>query len=263
MLACLFSTMGVIGMSGAQHRLWSHKSYKARLPFKILLMQCATMNLQFPIHNWALGHRVHHKYSDTDADPHNNLRGLWYAQIGWTVQKAHPLVAIKSAACDTSDLQADLVVAFQRAYYIPCFILFGLLIPISSGMVIYGTTLWTAYLLHCIVPGFYAYHCCSFVNTAAHLFGHKPYNHRIHAVETMATNLGVLGEGYHNYHHNFPVDYAAGELSNRLNVTKWLIDFMALIGLAYDLKTTQPRVIARAKERVIEKGRFKVLPMGY
>lgn len=29
-----------IGVSGGAHRLWCHKSYKAKLPLKILLLMC-------------------------------------------------------------------------------------------------------------------------------------------------------------------------------------------------------------------------------
>lgn len=249
-------------MSGAQHRLWSHKSYKAKLPFKVFLMQCATMNFQFSIHAWALGHRVHHKYSDTDGDPHNNMRGIWFAQIGWAVKKAHPLVSIKAAAMDTSDLQADPVVAFQRAYYIPCFMLFSLAIPMGSAMFFYDATFLDAFLLQFVVPTVYSYQCCSFVNTVAHMFGDKPYNDKIQPVESIAANFGLLGDGYHNYHHHFPVDYAAGELGNKFNVTKWLIDFMALIGWAYDLKSTRTQVIEKAKEKMIERQRAKHLRVG-
>ena len=33
------------------------------------------------IYYWVRDHRVHHKYSDTDADPHNSHRGFWFAHM--------------------------------------------------------------------------------------------------------------------------------------------------------------------------------------
>ncbi len=30
---------------------------------------------------WSRDHRVHHKYSETDADPHNSNRGFFFAHV--------------------------------------------------------------------------------------------------------------------------------------------------------------------------------------
>jgi len=35
-----------IGVSGGAHRLWSHKSYKAKLPLRILLLICFSASVQ-------------------------------------------------------------------------------------------------------------------------------------------------------------------------------------------------------------------------
>lgn len=62
------------GTTAGAHRLWSHRSYKATLPLKIILMLFHTSAFQYDIINWARDHRLHHKYSETDADPHNAKR---------------------------------------------------------------------------------------------------------------------------------------------------------------------------------------------
>jgi len=33
---------------------------------------------------------VHHKHSETDADPHNATRGFFFAHMGWLLVKKHP-----------------------------------------------------------------------------------------------------------------------------------------------------------------------------
>lgn len=63
-----------LGITGGAHRLWAHRSYKAKLPLKILLTVFNTMAFQDCAIHWARDHRVHHKYSETDADPHNATR---------------------------------------------------------------------------------------------------------------------------------------------------------------------------------------------
>jgi hypothetical protein len=37
--------------------------------------------MQNSIYIWTRDHRVHHKYTDTDADPHNINRGFFFAHV--------------------------------------------------------------------------------------------------------------------------------------------------------------------------------------
>lgn len=69
----LYITSG-LGVTAGVHRLWAHRSYKARFPLRAMLMIFQTMAFQDSAYHWARDHRVHHKYSETDADPHNATR---------------------------------------------------------------------------------------------------------------------------------------------------------------------------------------------
>jgi stearoyl-CoA desaturase (delta-9 desaturase) len=57
---------------------------------------------------------VHHKYSETTADPHNASRGFFFSHVGWLLVKKHPDVLARGKQLDLSDLMADPVVRFQR-----------------------------------------------------------------------------------------------------------------------------------------------------
>ncbi|KAL6440432.1 hypothetical protein ACFW04_003153 [Cataglyphis niger] len=64
------------------------------------------------------------------------------------------------------------------------------------------------------------------------------------ARENRAVSIVSFDEGWHNYHHVFPWDYKAAELDlHRFNLTTAFIDFMACLGLAYDLKTPSSEMI--------------------
>jgi len=63
---------------------------------------------------WVRDHRLHHKYSDTDADPHNAQNGFFFSHVGWLLTKKHPQVIEKGKGIDMSDLDADPVVMFQK-----------------------------------------------------------------------------------------------------------------------------------------------------
>ena len=63
--------------------MWSHRSYKARLPFRLFLLAANTMAAQNSVYIWARDHRAHHKFSETDADPHNANRGFFFAHVSF------------------------------------------------------------------------------------------------------------------------------------------------------------------------------------
>ena len=79
--------------------------------------------------------------------------------------------------------------------------------------------------------------------------GRKPYNKDIFASEQHLVSWYCGGEGFHNFHHTFPWDYAASELGWRWNPAKTFIDLMASIGWAYDLKQAPKSMIRDRKER--------------
>lgn len=78
------------GAAAGAHRLWSHRSYKAKWPFRLFLAFYQTMGGQGSIYRWARDHRVHHKWNETNADPYTVSRGLFYSHIGWLLIKRHP-----------------------------------------------------------------------------------------------------------------------------------------------------------------------------
>ena len=72
--------------------------------------------LQNHVYEWSRDHRVHHKFSETNADPHNARRGFFFSHVGWLLCRKHPDVIAKGKLIDTSDLLADPFVAFQKKY---------------------------------------------------------------------------------------------------------------------------------------------------
>lgn len=52
----------------------------------------------------------------------------------------------------------------------------------------------------------------------------------------MITALATIGEGYHNFHHQFPMDYRNAIKWYQYDPTKWFIWSMEKLGLASHLK---------------------------
>lgn len=110
----LLLVLAEIGITAGAHRLWAHKTYKAKLPLQILLMLMNSIAFQNTAIDWARDHRLHHKYSDTDADPHNANRGFFYSHVGWLLVKKHPEVKKRGKDIDCSDIYGNPVLQFQK-----------------------------------------------------------------------------------------------------------------------------------------------------
>jgi stearoyl-CoA desaturase (delta-9 desaturase) len=122
------------------HRLWSHKSFIAKLPLRIALAAMGTLGFQGSIRYhpcffaddswWVLRHRLHHCFTDTESDPYSADKGLFYSHVGWIFVKER-YAALKLV--DKRDLDQDPVVRFQHQWFVPLALLGGLLLPALVG----------------------------------------------------------------------------------------------------------------------------------
>lgn len=241
---------GGLGITAGAHRLWAHRTYKAKMPLRILLAIFQTLAVQNSIFEWSRDHRVHHKHSETNADPHNAKRGFFFSHMGWLLMKKHPEVIEKGARIPLDDLLADPVVAFQKKYYRLLAILICFVMPTVVPWLCWSEDLTIAYF----VPGVFRYifllHITWLVNSVAHMWGNRPYDKTINPAENLFVSLGAIGEGFHNYHHTFPMDYAASEFGAKyFNPSRAFIDFMCFIGQAYDRRTVSREMIMQRRMR--------------
>jgi stearoyl-CoA desaturase (delta-9 desaturase) len=242
--AGLMHICGAFGITAGAHRYWSHKSFKAKLPLKVILVFMQTVSFQNSIHEWSRDHRVHHKYSETNADPHNATRGFFFAHMGWLLCRKHPAVKAKGKQIDMSDLEAEPLVMFQKNHYVPLVLFTSFFMPTLVAWYFWGESFVTAWCFAAQLRYCFNLHCTWLVNSAAHLWGDKPYDESINPAENKGVAIFAFGEGWHNYHHVFPWDYKTAELGRyKYNFTTAFIDFFAWIGWAYDLKTVSDKVV--------------------
>lgn len=241
-----------LGITGGVHRLWAHRSYEAHWSVRLFLMLANSIANQGSIFHWARDHRVHHKHSETDADPHNATRGFFYAHVGWLLVKKHPDVVEAGKELDYSDLKADNFVMFQKRLD-PWFTLYmSYLFPGHVAALAWGEAFWPAVwvagaLRYCTVL-----HFTWCVNSAAHLLGNHPYDPRSWPAENPFVSVVAIGEGWHNWHHKYPFDYAASEfgVGRQFNPTKMFIDAMAALGLVTNRKRATGAWMRLREERI-------------
>ncbi|CAO1433737.1 unnamed protein product [Diamesa tonsa] len=239
------------GVTMGAHRMWSHKAFKAKKWLKIILLYMHTLAGQNCLWVWVRDHRQHHKYSDTDADPHNANRGFFFSHMGWLCVRKHPKVIEYGGKIDMSDLDADPWIMFQKRHYKVLYTIFALGLPTVIPIIFWDENpiiaLWVAYFARTILN----LNVTWLVNSAAHLYGTRPYDDSMFPVENMFVAALAAGEGWHNYHHAFPWDYRAAELGTPLNLTCKFIDFFAKYGVIYDLKEATSNMV---RNRVLRTG---------
>lgn len=209
---CLFG----LGITVTFHRLMAHRSYRLVKPLEYLFALFANLGCTGSSVGWVFVHRMHHRYSDQKGDPHSPVVhgrvGAIVGQYGggfdkWCVR----------------DLIHDPVHRFYHDYY-------NILITIVP------------LALYLVGPEFFIFGFAIpvFFNTAAsrlsNWIDHEPrFGKQPHSVFDQSHNvwwwsLLTFGEGWHNNHHSFPGDYRFGRAWYQVDIGKYVIQFLAMIG---------------------------------
>ena len=235
--------LGGMSITTGYHRMWSHRTFKARWPVRLALALFGGMALQNSIYVWAARHRIHHRYvDDVERDPHSIKSGFWHAHIGWML-RAWPTSEIDFS--QVRDLERDPIVMWQHRNYWTLVWTMNLGIPVALGWMtgdILGMLL-LAGVLRLVV----SHHFTFFINSLAHTWGKRPYSEENTAVDNGLIALVTWGEGYHNYHHAFQADYRNGIRWWQYDPSKWLINTLAWTGMVTERKRTPWFRIQRAR----------------
>jgi len=180
---------------------------------------------------WARGHRAHHRYIDTDLDPYDANRGFWWCHVGWMLVKPRR----KPGVADVSDLGKSAIVRWQQRWYVPLILLMGFAVPAAIPGRLWGD--WRGAFVYAGAMRMCAVHHSIFaLNSLAHCLGEGPFDDRHSPRDHLVTALVTFGEGYHNFHHQFPTDYRNAIRWYQYDPTKWFIAACAKVGLASHLK---------------------------
>ncbi|KAF7348435.1 Acyl-CoA desaturase [Mycena venus] len=180
---------------------------------------------------WSRGHRAHHRYTDTELDPYNAGEGFWYSHMGWMLVKPRR----KPGVADVSDLSKNEVVRWQHKYYIPLILFMSFALPTIIPWLAWGDARG-GYVYAGLVRLLFVHHSTFCVNSLAHWLGESPFDDKHSPRDHLITALCTIGEGYHNFHHQFPMDYRNAIKWYQYDPTKWFIWVCQQLGLASHLK---------------------------
>ena len=236
-LAASLMVLTGLSITAGYHRLFAHRTYQAVYPLRLVLLLLGAAAFEGSALEWCTDHRNHHRYTDTDKDPYSVKKGFWHAHMGWLFY----LDAKKYDFSNVQDLMADKLVLLQNQYYLFVSIFMGFIMPTAIA------SLWGDPVGGLIIAGALRitlnHHLTFSINSVCHYFGKFTYSNKISARDNWLTSLFTYGEGFHNFHHQFPSDYRNGIRLYHYDPTKWLIKIFSYVGLARGLKrVSQARI---------------------
>ncbi|KAI0053187.1 delta9-fatty acid desaturase [Auriscalpium vulgare] len=220
-----------LGITAGYHRFWAHRSYNASKPLQYFLAVAGAGAVEGSIKWWSRGHRAHHRYTDTELDPYNAHKGLFWSHVGWMLVKPRR----KPGVADVSDLSKSEVVRWQHRWYIWLILGMGFGLPTILPGLLWGD--WRGgYVYAGALRLCFVHHSTFCVNSLAHWLGESPFDDKHTPRDHVITAIVTIGEGYHNFHHQFPMDYRNAIKWYQYDPTKWFIWVAAQLGLASHLK---------------------------
>lgn len=220
--------VGSLGVGLGWHRLLTHRGFKAPKWLEYTLSTLATMSMQDSPDKWVATHRIHHKFTETDQDPHSTRPGFWWAQIGWVVWGTAQDHDQKTLMRYVPDLLKDKGHALiSRFYYVPI---------IVSAAVLFAIGGWTMVVWGVFARVVVGWHTTWFVNSLSHIYGKRPHETNDDSTNNWFVALLTFGEGWHNNHHAFPTSARHGLKWYQFDMNWIAIRIFEKIGWAKQIK---------------------------
>ncbi|MEZ4698792.1 MAG: acyl-CoA desaturase [Rhodothermales bacterium] len=240
-----FTAASLISITAGYHRLYAHRTYRVHRAVEMVLLFFGTLATQSSVFRWSFDHRLHHRFVDKEGDPYDATKGFWHSHLLWMFKEGEPIEDRY-----ISDLKEDRILRLQHAHYGWFMAVTNIIAVIILGLI---TGDWIgAFVIGFLARLFVVHHSTWFINSLCHMWGAKPYSTEHSAVNNFILALLTYGEGYHNYHHTFAGDYRNGVRWYQFDPPKYLIWTLSKLGLAWDLKRTDPLMI---KKRLVQADR--------
>lgn len=237
-----------LGVTGGYHRCFSHRAYECHPIIQFFLLIFGAAALENSTLCWSADHRRHHRHVDHDEDPYNINKGFFWAHMGWIFFDNRDEYGDRFD--NVEDLKKNKLVMWQHKYYLTIAIAVGFGLPmLISGF--FGRPM-AGLIWGGLIRQVLTHHSTFLINSAAHVFGKRPFSTENTARDSWWLAFFSFGEGYHNFHHAFPSDYRNGIKWYHWDPTKWMIRSLSYAKLSWGLRKTPRQTIHGAMERVKE-----------
>jgi len=229
----LYIITGWFGVTLCFHRLLTHESFETPKAFRYILTTATILAFQGGPLTWVGNHRLHHKHSDTDEDPHSPEHGFHWAHMVWMCYKEpegrNPIKA-------SGGLREEwIMIVFERFFWVPQVLLAGALYAMGYAVgnsyealawVFWGVGVRTAAVWHITWS----------VNSASHTWGYQNFDTKDGSRNNWWVAILSFGEGWHNNHHADQRAASHGMKWWEIDMTYWVVVALSWVGLAWNIQ---------------------------
>jgi stearoyl-CoA desaturase (delta-9 desaturase) len=234
----------MFAITGFYHRYFSHKTFRTNRFWQFIFAVLGNSAVQRGPLWWASHHRHHHRFADTDEDPHSpNRHGFWWSHIGWLTSERH------------FPTRAQYVKDWARFPELVWLNRFDTLVPVllAAGLYAFGAVL-KSYAPQLgtsgpqmLIWGFFIsstvlFHATVTINSLDHMIGSRRYDTPDTSRNNWVLALITLGEGWHNNHHHYAISARQGFFWWEIDVTFYLLKLMSWLGIVSDLRPVPEHV---------------------
>lgn len=240
-------------VTAGYHRYFSHRTYKTSRAFQAILAFCSQTSAQKGALWWAAHHRVHHRHSDTDLDPHSRkVHGFWESHVGWIMGSSHEHTDF--------ELVKDLakypeLVWLNKFHWLPALIL-GVFVTVL-GQLVNGGNLnslssgWSTLLIGFVLSTVLLYHATFAINSVMHWIGRPRYKTGDESKNSFALAILSLGEGWHNNHHYYQSSTRQGFFWWEVDITYYAVKALEALGIVWEVRGV-PHHVQYNEEKLIK-----------
>ncbi|MEU6646440.1 acyl-CoA desaturase [Saccharomonospora sp. NPDC046836] len=250
-LGAAFFVLSGLGVTVGYHRLFTHGSFKASRPLRIVLAVAGSLAAQGQLTPWVADHRRHHAFSDRAGDPHSPwlfgtgpaalAKGFWHAHMGWLFDRD-----VTNAERFAPDLLADRGIQRVDTLF-PLWVGLSLVLPgVLGGLITWSV--WgglTAFFWAGFVRIGLLHHVTWSVNSICHMIGERPFASRDKAANFWPLAIFSFGEAWHNLHHADPTCARHGVLRGQIDISARVIWLFEKLGWAREVRWPTPIRLGR------------------
>jgi sn-1 stearoyl-lipid 9-desaturase len=234
------------GITVGYHRLLSHRAFKCPTWLEYLIVSGGYLGFEGSPLAWVATHRVHHRYTDEEGDPHRPADGFWHAWGNWLIK---PIVNLSGEQIEQvcPDLCRDPLYRYldfnhTRKHAKVCL---WLSIAFKAAILLFFGP-WA--LLGNMLGNLFVFVGPFWVNSICHLPNAGYINFKTTDASRNVPWVGfwALGEGWHNNHHAVPQSARHGIKPYEIDISWMFIKFLSLIGLASNIRLPKEPKLAPA-----------------
>jgi stearoyl-CoA desaturase (delta-9 desaturase) len=224
-------------ITAGYHRYFAHRSFKLGRVIQFVFAAGGLTAAQKGPLWWAGNHRDHHRFADTERDPHSPQQGVWWSHIGWILSGQY------------GPIDYEKIPDFAKYPELRFLDRHDWIGPWVLGVASYLIAGWSG-----LVIGFFAstvvlWHTTFAVNSVAHLFGRRRYGTDDTSRNSLLVALFTMGEGWHNNHHHYPASARQGFFWWEFDPTYYIVRVMSWVGLVHELRRPPRTVRTSARVR--------------